>query len=70
MYTLFNIEEGLNNLMNPVKEFMAEHGDNPLVWFAIIGIGILVFFWTYSALQKEKFACYKISSKRDVTNCK
>ena len=54
MYTLFNIEEGLNNLMNPVKEFMAEHGDNPLVWFVIIGIGILVFFWTYSALQKEK----------------
>ncbi len=54
MYTLFNIEEGLNNLMKPVKDFMAEHGDNPLVWFAIIGIGALVFFWTYSSLQKEK----------------
>ena len=54
MYTLFNIEESLNNLMKPVKNFMAEHGDNPLVWFAIIGIGALVFFWTYSSLQKAK----------------
>ena len=41
---IINIEEGLNNLMKPVQNFMQEHGDNPLVWFAIFGIGALVFF--------------------------
>ena len=51
---IINIEEGLNNLMKPVQNFMQEHGDNPLVWFAIFGIGALVFLWTYSSLQKEK----------------
>lgn len=54
MYVLFDIEKSLNNLMNPLKEFMTNHGDNPFLWFAIVIGGFLLFRWIYGSLQKEK----------------
>lgn len=54
MYVLFDLEKSLNNLMDPVKDFMSKNGDNPFIWFLIIGGGLLIFAWAFQSLQKEK----------------
>lgn len=46
--------EELNKVMKPIEKFVHEHYDNPLMWLAIFVIGLFVFHFTYSALQKEK----------------
>lgn len=44
----------LNRMFKPFKDWFFEHHDNPLLWLACFGIGLLVFRFTYNALQKEK----------------
>lgn len=43
----------LQEWINPFREFIFEHHDNPLLWLCFIGIGLGLFFIGYSALHKE-----------------
>lgn len=57
MYVL-NIWEGMIKLVeaffeNPLQ-FIRDHYQNPILWIAFFMIGIAVFNFTHSALQKEK----------------
>jgi hypothetical protein len=53
IYTL-NIIDELNKKSESLRNWIAEHVDNPLFWLIMFGLGILVFFFTYNALQTEK----------------
>ncbi len=49
-----NIINTLDKWMEPIKEFMVRHQNNPILWLALFGLGIFVFVTVYRALQKEK----------------
>lgn len=49
-----SIEETINGWGKWIQEFLRDHGRNPILWMAFFGIGLILFFTTYSALQKEK----------------
>lgn len=44
----------LNKTAENFKEWIIQHSNNPLLWISLFLIGLLVFYLTYSALQKEK----------------
>ena len=51
---ILNFLEDLNKLMEPLKKWIQEHYNNPLIWLLLFLAGLFVFQMTYSALQKEK----------------
>lgn len=58
MMVLFNIIDELNKLTEKMQEFMKKNMgssfSNPIFWIGILVVGILLFHFTYNALQKEK----------------
>lgn len=44
----------LNNLAESFKSFIIDNGRNPILWVALFFAGILLFFLTYNALNKNK----------------
>lgn len=53
IYTLSIIDE-LNKKSESIRDWISEHGNNPLFWLAVFCVGIIIFFITYNALQTEK----------------
>ena len=49
-----NIIETMEKWMEPFKEFIVKHQSNPILWLALLGLGVFVFATVYRALQKEK----------------
>lgn len=43
----------LQEWIEPFREFVFKHHDNPLFWVIIIFVSISLFFLGYSALHKE-----------------
>lgn len=51
---ILNFLDSLNKIMEPLKKFIMDHYDNPILWLALFVLGVFVFQVTYSALQREK----------------
>lgn len=49
-----NIWESLVKASDSVKDWIIDHQGNPLLWVGLFLIGLVVFFITYNALQREK----------------
>lgn len=49
-----NILDKIAEWMEPIKNFMIENKNNPILMLALLGIGLLIFSLVYRALQKEK----------------
>lgn len=45
--------EWLNSLGEPIKDFIIEHGSNPIFWLGMFLAGVLVFSIVYGALHKN-----------------
>lgn len=50
---ILNFFDTLQEWIEPFKEFIFEHHNNPIFWLALFLIGLATFFLTYSALNKE-----------------
>lgn len=48
------IKEFIINIPENFKSFIIDNNTNPLLWIGLFFIGILVFFLTYNALNKNK----------------
>lgn len=44
----------LEDVMHHFADFIRAHYTNPFLWLGLVVLGIIVFFATYEALQKEK----------------
>lgn len=53
LYVLSIVDE-FNKVIKDFRGWVVDHYNNPIVWVAFFLIGLLVFQFTYSALQKEK----------------
>lgn len=51
---LLNIIESLETAGDRVKAFLIDSEQNPIVWMGLFIFGLVVFFFTYNALHKEK----------------
>lgn len=49
-----NIWESLEKASEEVKNWIIAHQSNPLLWVGLFLLGLVVFFVTYNALQREK----------------
>lgn len=49
-----NIMDKLNHELEPMKKWILENQRNPIILIGIFAVGIFIFNFTYSALQKEK----------------
>lgn len=52
--TIKEINDKLNEWMEPVKAWIDANHGNPLMWIAFFLIGLAVFFITYNALHKDR----------------
>lgn len=50
---ILDIIDTANNLIEPFRSFIIEHHDNPILWTAIIIVGLAVFGFTYNALHRD-----------------
>lgn len=50
---ILNFLDTLQEWIEPIREFIFKHHDNPIFWVIIILIALAVFFLGYSALHKE-----------------
>lgn len=48
-----NIIDTVNSWLEPVKEWLFEHHNNPLLWLGFFLIGVAIFAIGYSALHKD-----------------
>mgnify|MGYP000132255051 FL=1 len=46
--------EWIKNLPENFKDFIIDNGRNPILWILLFFTGMLVFFLTYNALNKNK----------------
>ncbi len=44
----------LDKLMEPVYDWIVKHYNNPLLWVTLFVAGILIFRFTYDALNKDR----------------
>lgn len=51
---LLSIIDQLNEWVEPIKGWIYENHNNPLMWMGFLVIGIAVFFLTYNALNKNQ----------------
>ena len=51
---VLGIMETVDKWGETIQEFLRQHGRNPILWMVFFGVGLLIFFTTYNALQKEK----------------
>lgn len=49
-----NIWESLQKGSESIKNWIIAHQSNPLLWVGLFLLGLVVFFVTYNALQREK----------------
>jgi len=54
MINILSFFDSVEKLIEPVERFIHDNFNNPLMWLAIFGVGLLIFHMTHSALQKEK----------------
>lgn len=45
---------GIKEFFESIKNWMLEHGDNPFLWIGIFLIALMIFWFTYDALHKNK----------------
>lgn len=48
------IVEVIQNGAESFKDFIIDNGRNPILWIALFFAGILIFFFTFNALNKNK----------------
>ena len=48
------MKEWIENVANSFKDFIVDHSDNAILWICLFFGGILVFWFTYNALNKNK----------------
>lgn len=48
------MREWLENISNSFKDFIIDNNTNPVLWIALFFVGILLFYFTYNALNKRK----------------
>ncbi len=48
-----NINTWFNDITSDIKEFFIENCRNPILWIAIIVIGLLIFEWVYKSLHRD-----------------
>lgn len=48
------IIEAIQNGADSFKNFIVDNGSNPILWVSLFFIGILIFFFTFNALNKHK----------------
>lgn len=48
------IVEWVNNGAESFKNFIIDNNTNPVLWIALFFLGVLVFYLTYNALNKNK----------------
>lgn len=51
---VLNLFETLEQLSEKFKGWIIENGANPLLWSGLFLLGLVVFWFTYNALQKNK----------------
>lgn len=49
-----NIKEWIINLPENFKDFIVDNNSNPILWIGLFFGGILLFVFTYNALNKNK----------------
>lgn len=49
-----NIWNGMVEVSDSFREWILENSNNPLLWVGLFMLGLIIFFVTYNALQKEK----------------
>lgn len=54
MFYVLGIIESLEKALKPFREWIQDNYSNPIMWLGLFVLGLLVFQFTYSALQKEK----------------
>lgn len=50
---ILSIIDKLNEWMEPVKAWIDANHSNPVMWIAFFLIGLAIFAFTYSALNKD-----------------
>lgn len=53
MKGMSKIFDKINEFAEPVKNWLIENDDNPLLWLGILIGGLLLFYFAYLALRKE-----------------
>lgn len=48
------IIEVIQNAAESFKNFIIDNGSNPILWIVLFFAGILLFFFTFNALNKHK----------------
>lgn len=51
---MLEIKEAIVNIPDNFKSFIIDNNTNPLLWICLFFGGLLVFFLTYSALNKNR----------------
>ena len=51
---ILSIMDKLTELSDNFKEWLIANGDNPIIWIAFFGGGLLLFFFLYNYLKKGK----------------
>lgn len=51
---MLTIMDSINKAGDSVKDFFISSDRNPVIWIGLFLIGIVVFFLTYNALNKNK----------------
>lgn len=51
---VLSIMETLNKWGDQLKDFVTSNNRNPIFWICIVVGGLLLFFWTYNALNKNQ----------------
>lgn len=46
--------EAIQNVAESFKGFIIDNGRNPILWIVLFFAGILIFFFTFNALNKNK----------------
>lgn len=49
-----NIWESMQKAADSAKEWIIDHQSDPILWIGLFLLGLLIFFVTYNALQREK----------------
>lgn len=48
-----NINTWFNDITKDFKDFIIANTRNPILWIAIIVIGLLIFEWVYKSLHRD-----------------
>lgn len=54
LVTMMSIGEEIAKHLENFKVWLSDNYTNPVIWIAFFGLGLFLFEFTYSSLQKEK----------------